>query len=95
VTSADLDRATDRQVWEFASANGFTIVSKDTDFNDIAVMLAPPPKVVWRRVGNATTATIRRVLLDAINTITQFANNPEDSVLVLTVKPQTSDNDAR
>ena len=95
MTSADLDRATDRQVWEFASANGFTIVSKDTDFNDIAVMLAPPAKVVWLRVGNATTATIRRVLLDAINTITQFANNPEDSVLVLTVKPQTSDNDAR
>jgi len=48
-----------------------------------------------RQRVHATTATIRRVLLDAINTITQFANNPEDSVLVLTVKPKTSDNDAR
>lgn len=29
-----LDQASDYAVWEFARQEGFTLVSKDTDFND-------------------------------------------------------------
>ena len=55
VTSIDLERATDREVWEFAGAHDYVVVSKDSDFNDLAFMHGRPPKVIWLRVGNAST----------------------------------------
>ena len=57
VTDVGLDRATDREVWEFARAGGYVIVSKDSDFRQLAFLFGPPPKVVWLRVGNASTTT--------------------------------------
>ena len=53
VTDVGLDRATDREVWDFARAGGYVIVSKDSDFRQLAFLFGPPPKVVWLRVGNA------------------------------------------
>jgi predicted nuclease of predicted toxin-antitoxin system len=50
VTEVGLDRATDREVWEFARAGGYVIVSKDSDFRQLAFLFGPPPKVVWLRV---------------------------------------------
>ena len=35
VTTVDLQRATDREVWDFAGRYDFVIVSKDSDFNDL------------------------------------------------------------
>ena len=34
VRDAGLLGATDRQIWEYAGAHGFAIVSKDTDFRE-------------------------------------------------------------
>jgi len=39
--------ATDRAVWDYAKANGFTLVSLDSDFGKMAALLGPPPKVIW------------------------------------------------
>jgi predicted nuclease of predicted toxin-antitoxin system len=73
-------------------ANGFIVVSKDTDFNQLAFVHGSPPKVVWLRVGNASTAAIRSVLLDALDTIAEFADTAEDAVLILPATPKVSDN---
>jgi predicted nuclease of predicted toxin-antitoxin system len=73
----------DREVWQFARDYGYVIVSKDSDFNDLAFMHGPPPKVVWLR-GNATTNDIAAVLTDAADKIATFASNDTDAVLVLT-----------
>lgn len=77
---------------EFAGANGYIVVSRGTDFNELAFVHGPPPKVVWLQVGNASTA-IKTVLLDAVNPVMEFVDNDEDSVLVLSAKPSVSDND--
>jgi predicted nuclease of predicted toxin-antitoxin system len=37
---------------------GFTIVSQDVDFAEMAVVLGSPPKVIWLRAGNQSTAAI-------------------------------------
>jgi hypothetical protein len=37
-----LDQATDREIWEWAGEHGFTIVSKDSDFRDLAASSVPP-----------------------------------------------------
>jgi predicted nuclease of predicted toxin-antitoxin system len=45
---------TDEDVWEYARANGFTIVSKDSDFQQRSLLYGHPPKLVWLRIGNCT-----------------------------------------
>ena len=44
----------DEDVWEYARANGFTIVSKDSDFQQRSLLYGHPPKIVWLRIGNCT-----------------------------------------
>jgi predicted nuclease of predicted toxin-antitoxin system len=48
--------ADDRMIWEFATLQGFVLVSKDTDFYDRSVLYSAPPKVIWLRIGNSTVA---------------------------------------
>lgn len=47
VTAVGLDTATDREIWAYAGEYGFLIVSKDSDFRQVAFLLGPPPKAVW------------------------------------------------
>ena len=42
----------DRTLWNYAKANGLTLVSLDTDFAEMAMLHGPPPKVIWLRTGN-------------------------------------------
>jgi predicted nuclease of predicted toxin-antitoxin system len=53
-----LAHADDRVVWDFARAHGFTLVSQDSDFAELAALLGPPPQVIWLRCGNQPTAAI-------------------------------------
>ena len=49
-------------MWAYAKANDFVIVSKDSDFVDLSVLEGAPPKVVWVRLGNCTTASVALLL---------------------------------
>ena len=42
VTAVGLDAATDRELWQFAREHGFAIVSKDSDFRQLAFLYGPP-----------------------------------------------------
>ncbi len=55
-------QADDRGVWDYAKAKGFTLVSQDSDFAEMAALLGPPPKVIWLRGGNRLTAAVARML---------------------------------
>jgi predicted nuclease of predicted toxin-antitoxin system len=57
-----LANAQDRAIWDFASANGFSIVSLDADFAERAALLGPPPKVLWLRCGNRATEYVEQLL---------------------------------
>lgn len=54
--------APDSAVWEYARDNGFVIVSKDSDFADLSVLYGAPPKIIWIRRGNCSTAAISALL---------------------------------
>lgn len=58
-------------------------MSKDSDFSDLAFVHGPPPKVVWLRTGNATTTTVRDLLIRAAAVVASFVDSDEDAVLVL------------
>lgn len=62
VRALGLDRADDRTVWEYAATHGLTIVSKDADFHQLSFLHGPPPKAVWLRCGNRSTAEIEALL---------------------------------
>ena len=83
VSTVGLDTATDRQVWDYAGENGYTIVSKDSDFRQLAFLYGPPPKVLWLRVGNVNTAVVLRMLLDHRQAIEAFGIEEEEALLVL------------
>lgn len=83
VTALGLDTATDREIWDHAREHGYLIVSKDSDFRQLAFLYGPPPKVAWLRVGNASTPTVLRVILDHVEHIEGFALTEDEALLVL------------
>ena len=81
VSLAGLDRASDDEVWSYALAHDYAIVTKDSDFSDASVLRGVPPKVVWIRLGNCTTHQIELALRDAFATVTTFLSDSELGVL--------------
>ncbi|HRJ42823.1 MAG: DUF5615 family PIN-like protein [Caldilineaceae bacterium] len=62
VSEIGLGSEDDQKVWRFAQTNGFTVVTKDADYNDLSVLFGSPPQIIWLRLGNCTTAQVERCL---------------------------------
>lgn len=61
----------------------FTLVSKDTDFYQKAIVLGHPPKFIWLRIGNCPTSLITTLLRSRYEIIRQFIDEETESLLVL------------
>lgn len=83
VSHVDLERADDRAVWDYAVEHGFVLVSKDEDFHQLAFLYGPPPKVVWLRLGNCTTADVEAVVRERVEDIRSFSEHEDTAFLVL------------
>ena len=83
VKTLALTKTDDSIIWEYAKANGFVIVSKDSDFHQRSLLYGYPPKFIYLRVGNCPTSKIVQVLGDNFDTIIQFGNRELESILVL------------
>lgn len=57
-----LEHADDRAVWEYARKHDFVIVTKDSDFHELSLLVGPPPKVIWLKVGNVPTSAVLELL---------------------------------
>jgi len=77
-----LGASDDRDVWDYARSSGFVIVTKDTDFYNRSLRVGAPPKVIWLRLGNCTTAAVEMLLRNSEQTLTRFAAS-EESCLTL------------
>ena len=64
--------ADDQEIWQYAKTNGFTIISQDADFADMATLYGPPPKVIWLRCGNQPTEAVEKRLRDHAEAIAYF-----------------------
>ena len=73
----------DTEVWNHAKQHGFVIASKDADFFQRALLLGPPPKVIWLRVGNCTTKLLEQLLISNRAALLAFESDPVESVLAL------------
>ena len=83
VRHVGLEKAPDGPVWDYAKENDFVIVSKDSDFHQRSFLYGHPPKVVWIRRGNCSTATIESILRDHQDDLVKFAQSEHGSFLAL------------
>ena len=86
VEDRELDAADDAHTWNFAKANGFTIVSKDSDFYDRSILLGSPPKVIWLKVGNCSTDSIEALLRKVHERVAAFIEEDLETCLILSLK---------
>jgi predicted nuclease of predicted toxin-antitoxin system len=78
-----LTRADDDQIWDCAKTNGFTIISKDSDFRQRSFLFGAPPKAIWIDLGNCSTKEIEDLLRKSLIQIMDFDGDPAATLLVL------------
>jgi predicted nuclease of predicted toxin-antitoxin system len=77
----ELETSDDFVVWDYAKSNDFTIVTKDSDFNNIVALYGFPPKVIWLRRGNCSTILIKQLIYEQRDIIVDFINDSENGIL--------------
>ena len=75
--------ADDLAVWMYAAQNRLAIVSKDSDFQQRAMLYGHPPKVIWIRLGNCTTAAVAALLRARHGDAVAFEMDATAALLVL------------
>lgn len=83
VHDCGLGASDDEQIWQFAAAQDFVIVSKDLDFYDRSILHGSPPKLIWLRTGNCSTGTIEKLLRTYPTAIHHLDADPNNSLLIL------------
>ncbi|MCU7934000.1 MAG: DUF5615 family PIN-like protein [Candidatus Thiodiazotropha sp. (ex Dulcina madagascariensis)] len=83
VDRVGLGTASDNEVWEYAHQQGFTLVSKDSDFHEKSLLHGYPPKVIWIRRGNCTNKQIEMILRNTAEQIDALLSDPQAAFLIL------------
>ena len=81
VRDVGLRGATDQDIWNFAAAADFTIVTKDDDFRGLSLLRGAPPKVIWPVIGNCTTHEILQILTENDASLFSFIIEPSTALL--------------
>ena len=66
-----MEQASDMALWQLAKQQGFVIVTRDADFQEIALVHGHPPFVIWLKTDNPSKAVTLKALLDCHSQITQ------------------------
>lgn len=83
VHALGLGAVADAAVWAYAREQGLVIVSKDADFHALSQLRGHPPKVVWVRRGNCSTADVAALLRSHQPRILEFGAEPDTAFLAL------------
>ena len=83
VRNVGLKSGDDRLVWEYAAKHDLIIVSKYSDFYQRSLLFGYPPKVVWIRRGNCSTADIEALIRGHLDDIKDFSDDAQEAFLVL------------
>lgn len=81
VREVGLEGKQDGEIWKWAKTNSYTIVSFDSDFVDLSLLLGFPPKVIWLRLGNSSTARIAKEFIEKEHEINDFLKNDNEGIL--------------
>lgn len=82
VKSLNLIDENDYKIFQFARQNGYdAILTLDEDFYNILLEHNPPPKVIWLRTGNCSTAHLSQIILNNQADIQTFLNSTDHDCL--------------
>jgi predicted nuclease of predicted toxin-antitoxin system len=83
VRDINMRDASDTEIWEYAKAHDFVIVSKDSDVQARSLLYGSPPKFIWLRVGNCPVKPIEELLRKHSMAIHTFVQDQEQTHLML------------
>ncbi len=75
------EKTSDVEIWNFARDSGYTIVTKDDDFEQRSILFGHPPKIIRVRLGNCKSADIERLFSESRETIRAFIADDKASFL--------------
>jgi predicted nuclease of predicted toxin-antitoxin system len=75
--------ASDMEVWIHAAAHQFVIVSKDANFHRLSLRLGHPPKIIWIRRGDCSTAEIEAILRRHQPDLLAFGQDTDSGSMIL------------
>jgi predicted nuclease of predicted toxin-antitoxin system len=65
----------DKDIWNYALKNNFTIITKDNDFLDLLELNGFPPKVVLLKTGNNSSKSLAELLINIELKIEEMENS--------------------
>ena len=78
-----LETYKDMEIWEFAKANNYCIVTYNFDFIDNSALKGFPPKVILLRIGNASVEKIIDRIQNDTELISDFLKSVDTAFLEL------------
>jgi predicted nuclease of predicted toxin-antitoxin system len=81
VENIHLESADDTHIWVFAKGKNYAILTKDSDFNQLLKVKGFPPKIIWLRIGNASTQQIMESIKSIREEIWSFLKKPDAGLL--------------
>lgn len=81
VALVELQAASDLEIWEFAKANGYVIVTGDADCLDLSLVKGQPPEIIRLRTPNQTRARVLSLLLNHQLVIEEALVKNDDSCI--------------
>ncbi len=60
-----LESASDTEVWQRAKDDGYVIVTRDADFQELSLVWGQPPQIIRLKTPNQTRAATLKVLIDS------------------------------
>ena len=79
----NLDESDDTEIWNFAKEGGYVIITKDSDYSDLNILLDHPPKVIWLRVGNSRVEQVENIVRNNIDALNEFFKNSDMGLIEL------------
>ena len=59
-----MESASDKEVWQRTQQDGYVIVTRDADFQELSLVWGQPPQVIWLKTLNQSRAATLKVLID-------------------------------
>lgn len=67
----------DGMIWQYARTNNYVIVTYDPYFQERNVVAGHSLKVIWLKCQNTSTKNIIQLIINYVDDIKEFYNNPE------------------
>lgn len=64
-----MESASDKEVWQRAKSDGYVIVTRDADFQELSLVWGAPPQVIRLRTPYQSRSGVLKLLLDNKQTI--------------------------